>query len=500
MEETTSTKDSCMEVIRNIIFFLTLHSITFSFIFYTQFMKNLRRSILLLCALFLISVPSVAKHLEYDVALRDSILGNISGARISDNTVSILRYGAKGDGIKDCRKAFEKAMKDGVKSGGISITVPAGEYFMDGPLHLQSNVCIELEEGAVLKFTPDPKKYPIVKTSWEGTYLNNYSPFIYGYGLHDVAIIGKGTIDGNAMSTFATWKPNQKPAQMRSREMNHSATDVDERIFGDGDWLRPHLIQLYDCRNITLEGIKIINSPFWCVHLLKSENIICRSLRYDAKLVNNDGIDPESSRNILIEDIYFDNGDDNIAIKSGRDNDGWTTDCPSENIVIRNCHFKGLHAVVIGSEMSGGVRNVFVEECDYVGYCKRGIYVKTNPDRGGFVKNLFVRDCHFGDVEDLFYVTSKYAGEGLDSSHFSEIEGIYVNGLSCSKALQAALVLQGTKQKPISNVVFDNITVGEARIGVSFSDTKNVSIGECHIGGTVDVPTQVTSKDNIFGR
>ncbi|MDE6479426.1 MAG: glycoside hydrolase family 28 protein [Muribaculaceae bacterium] len=462
-------------------------------------MKNLRISILLLCLLFTLSTPAVANHLEYDVALRDSILGNILGARISENTVSILRYGAKGDGVKDCRKAFGKAMKEAEKSGGVHIIVPAGEYFMDGPLHLQSNVCIELEEGAVLKFTPDPEKYPIVNTSWEGTYLYNYSPLIYCYRLHDVAIIGKGTIDGNAMSTFATWRPRQKPAQMRSRDMNHSSTDVSKRLFGDGDWLRPHLIQYYECRNITLEGVKIINSPFWCVHLLRSENIICRSLRYDAKLVNNDGIDPESSRNILIEDIYFDNGDDNIAIKSGRDNDGWNAS-PSENIVIRNCHFKGLHAVVIGSEMSGGVRNVFVEDCDYAGYCKRGIYVKTNPDRGGYVKNLFVNNCCFDEVEDLFYVTSKYAGEGLDSSHFSEIEGIYVNGLSCSKASQAALVLQGTKQKPISNVIFDNVNVGEAKIGVSFSDTKNVLVGECHIGGTVDVPTQVTSKDNIFGR
>ncbi|MDE7419179.1 MAG: glycoside hydrolase family 28 protein, partial [Muribaculaceae bacterium] len=447
----------------------------------------------------MIPMVSFAAGADYDVALRDSILSDISGASIKDNKVSILRYGAKGDVVKDCRKAFGKAMMEAEKSGGVHIIVPAGEYFMDGPLHLQSNVCIELEEGAVLKFTPDPEKYPIVSTSWEGTYLYNYSPLIYGYGLHDVAIIGKGMIDGNAMSTFATWKPKQKPAQMRSRDMNHSSNDVSKRLFGEGDWLRPHLIQFYDCRKITLEGVKIINSPFWCVHLLRSENIICRSLRYDAKLVNNDGIDPESSRNILIEDIYFDNGDDNIAIKSGRDNDGWNAS-PSENIVIRNCHFKGLHAVVIGSEMSGGVRNVFVEDCDYAGYCKRGIYVKTNPARGGYVKSLFVNNCCFDEVEDLFYVTSKYAGEGLDSNHFSEIEGIYVNGLSCNKASQAALVLQGTKQKPISNVVFDNVNVGEAKIGVSFSDTKNVLVGECHIGGEVDVPSQVTQKDNLFRR
>lgn len=462
-------------------------------------MKTLVRDILILVLFFGI-FPASATGLDYDSAMRDSILSRITGAAIPERTVNILRYGAKGDGIKDCRKAFGKAMGEAAENGGIHIIVPAGEYYLQGPLNLRSNVCIELEEGAVLKFSPDPKHYPIVPTSWEGTYLNNYSPLIYGYGLHDVAIVGKGTIDGNAMTTFATWKARQKPAQMRSRDMNHAGTDIPGRVFGEGDWLRPHLLQLYGCSRVTLEGIKIINSPFWCVHLLESENIICRSLRYDAKLVNNDGIDPECSRDILIEDIYFDNGDDNIAIKSGRDNDGWIAARPCENIVIRNCHFKGLHAVVIGSEMSGGVRNVFIENCDYSGYCKRGIYVKTNPDRGGFVRNLFVRDCRFDEVEDLFYITSKYAGEGLDNTHFSDIENIYVDGLSCNKASKAALVLQGTRQKPISSVIFDNINVGEAEIGVSFSDTKDVIVGECHIGGTADVPTQISAKDNIFGR
>lgn len=449
-------------------------------------------------SLLAIPVNMMAATSHYDVALRDSILRNISGAAIPAKKVNILDFGAKGDGSKDSRKAFAKAMKKCEKYGGIHITVPEGVYFMEGPLTLQSNVCIELQEGAVLRFSDNPKHYPIVKTSWEGTYLHNYSPFIYAYGAHDVAITGQGTIDGNAMSTFATWKPLQKQAQKRTRQMNHEATPVEQRVFGEGDWLRPHLIQFYNCSGVTIEGVKIINSPFWCVHLLKSDNVICRSLRYDAKLVNNDGIDPESSCNVLIEDIHFDNGDDNIAIKSGRDNDGWTLATPCENIVIRRCHFKGLHAVVIGSEMSGGVRNVFVEDCDYAGYCKRGIYVKTNPDRGGFVKNLFVTNCIFDEVEDLFYVTSKYAGEGLDNDHYSEISDIYVDGLKCERASKAALVLQGTPQRPIANVVFDNIEVGEAEIGVSFSDTRDVSLGTCHIGGTVDVPTQISDKDKIF--
>ena len=413
--------------------------------------------------------------------------------------VSLLDFGAKGDGKKDCLPAFKKALQQSNKKRGLRIVVPSGTYYIKGSIHLVSNTCIELQEGAVLKFDPDPKKYlPLVKTSWEGTFMQNYSPFIYGYGLENVSITGKGTIDGNAASTFATWRKSQKEAQQLSRKMNHEETPVEQRNFGEGAWLRPQLIQLYNCKNITLSDFFITNSPFWCVHLLKSENIICRGLRYDAKLVNNDGIDPECTRNLLIEDIHFNNGDDNVAIKSGRDNDGWTMGKPSENIIIRNCHFKGLHAVVIGSEMSGGVRNVFVENCDYAGYCKRGLYVKTNPNRGGFVENIYVKNCVFDEVEDLLYVTSMYAGEGMDDNHFTTVKNIYVENMRCRKARAAAIVLQGTAAKPITNVVLKNIDVAEVKNALSMDNTEGVYFSDCHLGGKAGVPTQVTAKDKIF--
>ena len=434
------------------------------------------------------------------VSLRDSILSNISGAKIASKTLLIQKFGAKNDGKADCRAAFLKAIKKASAMKGGKVVVPAGTYYIKGPIVLQSNVCLELQKGATLKFAPEEKYYPMVSTSWEGTFLYNYSPLIYGYGLHDVSIIGEGTIDGNAMTTFAKWKPNQKKAQLLSRKMNHEEVPVGERKFGDGYWLRPQLVQLYNCQGITLEGVKITNSPFWCIHLLKSENIICRNLRYDAKLINNDGIDPECSRNILIEGVAFDNGDDNVAIKSGRDNDGWNAHSPSENIIIRNCHFKGLHAVVIGSEMSSGVRNVIVENCDYAGYCKRGIFIKTNPDRGGFVENVYVNNCTFGDVEDLFYVTSRYAGEGQDNNHFSTVKNIFVDGLKCNHVSAAALVLQGTEAKPVTNVSFDHIEVGSAKTGISFENVQGVNMGECLIGKKAGTPTQDTPQDKVFER
>ncbi len=455
------------------------------------------KKLLFILAMALVSIGLNA--MEYETGKRDSILSNITGAKIPSTEMNLLNLGAKGDGKKDCLPAFKKAMTLSKKKGGLHIIVPAGTYYLKGAIHFESNTCLELKEGATLKFDPNPKYYlPMVKTSWEGTFLQNYSPFIYGYGLSNVSIIGKGTIDGNAATTFATWRKDQKKAQQLSRKMNHEEVAVAQRNFGEGSWLRPHLIQFFNCKNITLSDFFITNSPFWCVHLLKSENIICRGLRYDAKLVNNDGIDPECSRNILIEDICFNNGDDNVAIKSGRDNDGWTMGTPSENIIIRNCHFKGLHAVVIGSEMSAGVRNVFVENCDYAGYCKRGIFVKTNPNRGGFVENLYVRNCVFDEVEDLFYITSMYAGEGLDDNHFTTVRNVYVENMRCRKARAAGIVLQGTEAKPISNVTFKNVDIADVKNALSMDNTEGVSFTGCHLGGKAGVPTQITAKDKIF--
>lgn len=451
--------------------------------------------------LLLAMLPGIAANDAERMAKRDAILAQITGAAMPQKELKITSFGAKGDGKKDCKPAFDKAMKRAAREGGARIVVPAGEYLLNGPIHFVSNVCLELQDGATLKFSPEPRYYlPLVKTSWEGTFLQNYSPFIYGYQLENVSIVGKGTIDGNAATTFSTWKSRQKKGQQLSRDMNHRETPVEERNFGEGFYLRPQLIQFFDCKNITIEGVFITNAPFWCIHLLKSENIICRGIRYDAKLVNNDGIDPEYSRNLLIENIEFNNGDDNVAIKCGRDNDGWTTNRPSENIIIRNCKFKGLHGVVLGSEMSSGIQNVFIENCTYGGYCKRGIYMKTNPDRGGFIRHIYVNNCTFGQVEDLFYITSMYAGEGMDNNHYTEVSDIYVKDLHCQSASAAALVLQGTTTKPIRNVYFENVNVDKAGIGLSFSNTEFISIKNCNLGGYAGVPTTISDKDKIFDK
>ncbi|MBP1677878.1 MAG: glycoside hydrolase family 28 [Bacteroidetes bacterium] len=446
--------------------------------------KHIYAVLLFSCACVFAAYGQSVSEQDYE-AMRDKVLMQIKAPAEPALSVSIIKFGAKGDSLTDCLPAFKKAFKRCKAQGGLKIIVPAGTYFIRGPLLLVDNLQLHLEKGARLKFSENPGDYlPAVFTSWEGTFLYNYSPLIYGYGLSNVLITGQGVIDGNAARTFSTWRDKQKAAQMLSRDMNHQGAPYAERRFGEGSYLRPQLVQLFRCKNVLIQGVHVTNSPFWCIHLLQSENITVRGISFNAKNINNDGIDPEYSRNILIEDVDFDNGDDNVAIKAGRDHEGRSMATPSENIVIRNCRFKGLHAVVAGSEMSAGVRNVFVENCTSAGYCKRGIYLKSNPDRGGFISNIFVRNLRFTEVEDLFYVTSFYHGEGQGFA--TDIHDVYVDGLSCGKVRNAAIVIQGFPEKKVNRIGFKNVMVDYAKIGVSINNAENINLTDVNIGGIVN--------------
>lgn len=423
---------------------------------------------------------------------RDVILKTIVPPRIPSDTLSILSFGAKGDSVTDCKPAFDKAMKACKKIKGAikgtRIVVPAGTYFLDGPIHLVSNVCIELKKGSRLKFGYNSERYlPTVLTSWEGTVLYNYSPFIYGYRLENVSIIGEGTIDGNSSSTFSRWADLQNADQKRSRDMNHANVPIKKRLFGRNHFLRPQLIQLFKCKNILIEGVTITDSPFWCIHLLKSENATIRNIKFHAYNKDNDGIDPEYSKNVLIENVRFDNADDNIAIKSGRDREGRSTVMPSENIIIRNCLFKSLNSgLAIGCEMSSGVRNVFLENCLSGGYCKRGIFLKTNPDRGGFITDIYINNVRFGQVEDCFYITSHYGNEGKGNE--TSISNMYIDSLSCSNATHAGLLIQGYTRNKVKNIYFSNIFIETAGAGIYLADTKNIVMNDLWIGTKVKRP------------
>ena len=418
----------------------------------------------------------------------DEIVNRIQLPEIPEVEVSVLDYGAKPNSAKDSKKAFDKAIKSLQKKGGGKLIVPKGEYQLEGPIHLISNMELHLAEGVLLNFGTNPKDYPMVLTSWEGTMLYNYSPLIYGNNLKNVAITGSGTINGNGKEFWQSWKSKEDPAKQKSREMNHNSTPLQDRQFGEGNYLRPQLLQLVNSENILIEDIRIENAPFWCVHLLKCKSATLRGLSYDSHNSNNDGIDLEYTSDVLIEDVTFDNGDDNVAIKAGRDDEGRANAAtPSENIVMRNCLLKGLHAFVIGSEMSAGVRNVFVQNCKAHGYLKRGIYFKTNPDRGGYIKDIYIDNLKFDKTEDLFYITSFYHGEG--EGHISKISDIYINNIKCEEVTGTAVVIQGFEDSKVESVQLQNIKVKKAKNGTSITNTKNVVVDNLIIGEEAGVPT-----------
>ncbi len=436
----------------------------------------------------LISMVSFAQKGEFPTEKVDSIVKRIQLPIIPSYEINILQLGAKGDSISNNKFVFDKAMALCKKKNGGTIIVPKGVYKINGPIHFVSNVNLKIEKGAKLKFSDNPQDYPMVFTSWEGTMLYNYSPLIYAYNCSNIAISGDGTIDGEGGKIWKSFKAKEEAGKNRSREMNHNSVPLNDRKFGEGYFLRPQMIQFFNCKNILVENIRIENSPFWCLHLLKSQSITIRGISYKSLNYNNDGIDPEYSRDVLIENVTFNNGDDNVAIKAGRDHEGRAnTLTPSENIIIRNCNFKGLHGVVIGSEMSAGVQNVFVENCKTVGYLKRGIYLKTNADRGGFIKNIFVRNIQLDDVEDCLYITANYHGEG--SGFQSDISNVCFSDITCNKASESGIVIQGFPNKKIKNISLKNIEIKSAKNALSNENAENVLMTDVFIGKKATVPT-----------
>lgn len=435
---------------------------------------------------------SVTAQMNFDrEALVSAIENNIQLPTIPEFSINITSVGAKNDGVTDNKPAFDKAMKACAKHQGGTVVVPKGIYKINGPIHFVSHVNLHLEEGATLVFGSNPDDYPLVLTSWEGTTLYNYSPLIYGINLTDIAITGTGTIDGEGHLDWNLWKPLENKGKLLSRQMNHHQIPVKQRVFGEGFYLRPQLIQFVNSKNILIEDVTIEDAPFWCVHLLKSKSITLRGLKFDAHNKNNDGLDIEQSSAVLIENIDFNNADDNIAIKAGRDHDGRANaDMPSDDIIIRNNRFKGLHALVIGSEMSAGVRNVFAYNNAASGYVKRGIYLKTNSDRGGYIKNIYIDHLTFGAVEDTIYITSNYQGEG--SGDFpSKISNINISNLTVENASNTAVVIEGYPNCKVENVTLDHLHIKSAKNGMTLTHTEDVKMNEVVIGEKQSVPSAV---------
>lgn len=404
-----------------------------------------------------------------------AIVAGLKQPHFPDRTVAITDHGAKGDGTTLCTEAFASAIAACVAAGGGRVLVPPGRY-LTAPIRLRSNVNLHLAEGATILFATDPALFPLVHTRWEGTELINYSPLVYAYRERNIAITGSGTLDGQADEHhWWNWRGTghdlsgksqaMRPgARRRLVEMNANHVPLARRVFGPNGHLRPPLIQAYGCDTVLIEGVRLRRSPFWQVHPVLSRNVTVRGLDIMAHGPNTDGCDPESCDGVLIERNVFDTGDDCIAIKSGRNDDGRRFAEPSQNIVVRDCHMKQGHAgVAIGSEISGGVRNVFVERCRMdspdLHFVTR---FKNNAVRGGVLEKLYYRDIDVGQVaESAIFCDFNYE-EGANGPYTPVLRDVVIDRLRVRNGVQV-LDAQGLPTAHIGSLTirdsrFDGVT------------------------------------------
>jgi len=413
------------------------------------------------------------------------ILSKISPPQFPNRDFKITDYGAVGDGQTDCTEAFKKAISAANKAGGGRVVVPAGTFF-SGPIHLKSNVNLYVSEGAVIKFSTDPNAYlPAVYTRWEGIECMNYSPLIYAYKQKNIAITGKGILDGQgSYKSWWQWVKNREDREALVKQ-GQAGVPVKQRLYG-GKTLRPNMIEPYKCKNILIEGITIRNGPFWHIHPVLSQNITIRNVKVEGLGPNNDGCDPESCKDVLIKGCYFNTGDDCIAVKAGRNNDGRRVNVPSENIVIQDCQMKAGHGgVVIGSEMTGGVRNVFAENCTMDDpNLDRVLRLKTNSLRGGFIENVYARNITVGQVKESILHIYYFYGEGDKGSFVPIVRNINMENVTSRKS-KYALFLKGYERSPMTdirlkNCTFDNIQDPNL---VEISYVKNLVLENVKING-----------------
>jgi unsaturated rhamnogalacturonyl hydrolase len=397
-------------------------------------------------------------------AEEQAILARIAPPTFPDKDFPITAYGAVADG--DSSQAIAKAIAACAEAGGGRVVIPAGRW-RTGGIRLVSRVNLHVAEGATLVFDPDPSRYlPVVATHWEGMECRNYAALIYAADATDVAVTGGGTLDGSATEeTWWAWKSKADRARKvpvkqtvdrdRLVEMVAAGTPPDQRVFGAGHFLRPNFIQPYRCTNVLIEGVTLVNSPMWEIHPVLCTNVTVRKVTVKTLGPNNDGCNPESCRDVLIEDCLFETGDDCIAIKSGRNDDGRRIGVPSENIVIRRCSFKDGHGgVTLGSEISGGVRNVFVSDCRMDSpELDRAFRFKSNAVRGGVLENVRIRDVQIGQVgKEVLCVEFDYE-EGPKGDHRPVLRGVTIERVTADRSGQAIAI------RPIPNSTVEDIVI-----------------------------------------
>ncbi len=392
-------------------------------------------------------------------ATADATLKRITAPIFPDRLFPITRYGATSAG--DASQAFRDAIAACAQAGGGRVVVPRGR-FETGAIHLRSGVNLHLDDGATVAFKRDPDAYlPLVLTRYEGVELMNYSPFVYALDARNIAITGAGVLDGQADEAhWWNWRGAAPAAEApmaagrrRLFEMGARGTPVRERVFGSGHFMRPNFIQPYRCENVLIEGVTVVNSPMWEINPVLCRNVIVRNVTVRSHGPNNDGCDPESCRDVLIEGCTFDTGDDCIALKSGRNEDGRRLHAPIENVIIRDCEMRDGHGgVVIGSEISGGARNIFAERCRMDSpRLDRVLRFKTNSTRGGVVERIAMRRITVGQVAEAIIAADFYYEEGDAGAFTPVLRDIDVREVT-SRRSQYAFLLRGYDRSPITNV------------------------------------------------
>ncbi len=446
---------------------------------------------------------------------------DVSLPKFKKDTFNIKNYGAVPDGITLNTDAIKKAVDACNKKGGGVVLVPIG-FWLTGPVEIKSNVNLHIVANAVLQFTDDFNQYPLVVTNWEGlaTYRNQ-SP-LFANNATNIAITGKGIVDGNGdawrmvkkdkltesqwrnkvasggilSDDKKTWYPSEKSVKGSKAKMPGvlavGTTKADAEVYKD--FLRPNLVVLTKCKRVLLEGVTFQNSPAWNLHPLMCEDLTVRNVyaKNPWYAQNGDGIDIESCKNFLIENSTFDVGDDGICIKSGRDEEGRKRNMPTENGVIKNCVVYHAHGgFVIGSEMSGGAKNIWVSNCTFIG-TDIGLRFKTTRGRGGIVENIFIDGITMKDIVgeailfDMYYAAKDpvpLAGEKREppvvefktvDATTPQFKNFFVKNIVCNGA-EKAILIRGIPEMHIKNINLESMTL-TANKGIEIQEASGVNI------------------------
>jgi polygalacturonase len=427
------------------------------------------------------------------------------------NAYDITKYGAIGDGKTDNTQFISSAIEACHASGGGTVYIPAGT-FLTGPIELKSHMTLWVDAGALVLFKDHFDAYPPVKTRWSGYEVYGYQPLLFARNVTNVSVKGDGCFDGQGK---AWWEVNARLRKGESYSSNQTqeitalnkALKVSIRsniVEWDSQFLRPPLLQFIDCRHVTLEGITLRNSPFWNTHLVYCDDVSVRgvTIQNPSTTPNGDGLDIDSCSNVRVTDCHFDVGDDCLCLKSGIDEDGRRVGKPTENITISNCTMHAGHGgVVFGSENSGGIRNVVVTNCVFMG-TDRGIRIKTNRARGGYVKNILINNIYMEDVFCPLAINAFYK-HGVDESdpnmitpeaipvteRTPQIQHIHISNVTAKRCRAAAGFIYGLPEMPIEDVYLRHIT---------FEMTEDPN----EIGGEPDMvrDKKIMAGDGIFAK